>query len=72
MSRLEKTKKRILNLKTGQQKLLKLKSKQKKRANKTEQSMQPLRKNIKQPNIHIIGILKSERKQKGQKKWLKK
>lgn len=43
-----------------------------KRMSKTKKSMQELWENTKWSNIHIIGILKAEGKEKRQKKQLKK
>ena len=59
-----------VSLKIGQQKLPKLKCKEKKRMKKMEQNVQELLDNFKICNIHVAGISEGEDRRK-EKKYLK-
>ena len=60
ISRLDRARKESLSLKIYQQKLPKLKSKEKKDWKKSEQNIQRLWDNHKRCNIHVMGIPEGE------------
>lgn len=60
-----------LNLNTCQQKLPKLKCKEKKNPKDKQQTMRELYDNYKKYNLHAMGIPEDKKKRKRQKKYLK-